>query len=565
MGTTSFLVLFFVLSSILCSAEIRVSSTTAHTVSLEWDLPSGTSAADVAGYHIYRLSKQVGTTVQSRFTDTNLTPNSSYQYNITWFNKKSGKEEVLSDVISTRTRNSGVGRVLLEWSPLNAEKYKNINGREYLTSPSFSTLLSYRHYRLRAYINPTVTGTYSFLITFSLYEFCELYLSENDQPSGILIANTTKPQSSPINLRAYQKYYLELFVVGGVREVEVGIQWQADKQPMVPIPIEYLSPYDRFNGRSVNITEAFEYATLTHPRLIASEYRFAWLRTQVKVDPTVAALFQSIKSSADKILTQSPVVYEPGPTRALDLARLVVTRSQTLGLVYNVIGNLTYARRAWAEIEAVATKWPDWKFEEIFLTVAEMSYGVAVGLDWIYNTLTESQKTLAFNALFSKSFNNAIGVYTGTLYPPKDAVGPFPYWPKAYTNWNFVCNGALILASLATYNETSNNKQLEFILEHAINGIKIALETFAPDGIWYESPGYWGYSYFYMVKAFAGMESSLGTDFNLPLAPGLATSMFSMMSTSGVFSWTYGDSDYDATPSIPELLWLSQRYSHVQS
>ena len=62
--------------------NLRVSSTTANSVSLAWDASTPASACTLQGYRIYRNGVQVGTPTGTTFSDSGLAPSTGYSYTV---------------------------------------------------------------------------------------------------------------------------------------------------------------------------------------------------------------------------------------------------------------------------------------------------------------------------------------------------------------------------------------------------------------------------------------------------------------------------------------------------
>jgi chitodextrinase len=63
-------------------ANLRVTATTANSVSLAWDSSAAAAGCTLQGYRIYRNGNQVGTPTGASYTDNGLTPSTSYSYTV---------------------------------------------------------------------------------------------------------------------------------------------------------------------------------------------------------------------------------------------------------------------------------------------------------------------------------------------------------------------------------------------------------------------------------------------------------------------------------------------------
>lgn len=83
--------------------------------------------------------------------------------------------------------------------------------------------------------------------------------------------------------------------------------------------------------------------------------------------------------------------------------------------------------------------------------VGEMSFGVALAYDWLYDWLSPSQKRVLEEGLYRQAVVKGIGAYNGTSDEIDDHHGTHGRsgWTKAKTNWNAVCNAGLTMSSIA--------------------------------------------------------------------------------------------------------------------
>lgn len=63
-------------------ANLRVSSTTANSVSLAWDSSTAAAGCSLQGYRIYRGGTQIATPTGTTYVDSSLTPSTAYSYTV---------------------------------------------------------------------------------------------------------------------------------------------------------------------------------------------------------------------------------------------------------------------------------------------------------------------------------------------------------------------------------------------------------------------------------------------------------------------------------------------------
>ncbi|NQX00407.1 hypothetical protein HQ447_07085, partial [bacterium] len=127
----------------------------------------------------------------------------------------------------------------------------------------------------------------------------------------------------------------------------------------------------------------------SHPRLFANEARVAALKLQD--DEVSKNLLGLLKNSAENHLTADRIVYPEGRTFKFDAVRNAQGRILTLALGYRIFGDERYLIRAKAELLQLA-ELPDW-CPSHFIDVGEASLAAGIGLDWLYDSLTEAERT----------------------------------------------------------------------------------------------------------------------------------------------------------------------------
>ena len=104
------------------------------------------------------------------------------------------------------------------------------------------------------------------------------------------------------------------------------------------------------------------------------------------------------------------------------------------------------------------------------------------------------------------------------------------------------------------------------LLHDALGSIQLPMVRFAPDGAWDEGPGYWNYATFYNVTFLAGLESALGTDFELAQIPGFSecgTFPFYMSSPNG-HQFDFADAHDGRMGDLSQLFWLAKKFNRPE-
>ena len=296
-----------------------------------------------------------------------------------------------------------------------------------------------------------------------------------------------------------------------------------------------------------NLPSPQKIASLTpasHPRLLADKTRFLEIERQIKADATTREWYAKLHRQADRLIEAPLPKYELADGKRLN--KTIHRSIPTLALVYQIEGDRRYLERVWQELKTVA-QFPDWNREH-FLDTAEMTYAVSLGYDWLYQDLTQFQRSFIAAAIVKHGLKPALAEYQSAAH-----------WTTSERNWNQVCNGGIgfgALAVLDLYPQLAS-QILALSLEH----LPLAMQHYAPDGAWSEGIAYWHYGTFYNTVILAALETSLGNDFDLSAIEGFAqTGLFPIYlngTTNIPFNFADGDDDFIRAP---ELFWMSQKY-----
>lgn len=293
-----------------------------------------------------------------------------------------------------------------------------------------------------------------------------------------------------------------------------------------------------------------------HPRLMATSKDFNRIKSQISQNKIMEERYNYIKKQADLLINEKPVKYElPDGIRLLTISSKALNRIQTLSFVYRITGERKYADRAWLELQTISDanpdrknfSFPDWHPAH-FLDTAEMTNAAAIGYDWLYDYLSDKQKSIIRNAILNKGLKQAIN-----FYHKQDG------WVN--NNWNGVCNGGIGMGALAVADEGSEFETISGeVLEQAIKSLPKMLNQYSPDGGWYEGVGYWDYGTTYCAYFISALDSTLGTDYGLSKTPGFSSSGDFPIYTegpNGIFN--FADANITRVKS-PVMLWLASKF-----
>ena len=184
----------------------------------------------------------------------------------------------------------------------------------------------------------------------------------------------------------------------------------------------------------------FDYSVIGgHPRLLLKSSDFDRMRSAIASDDRLATIHQIILDRADYHLTQGAMTYKKVGRRLLNESRRALERILFLSYSYRMTGDVRYLEKAESTLNEVAA-FADWNQSEHYLDVAEMAFGVATGIDWLYHDLKPETLRAAKGALKSYAFDTYLTA-DGDIFR------------RSMSNWNQVCTAGLIAAAIACYED----------------------------------------------------------------------------------------------------------------
>jgi len=278
----------------------------------------------------------------------------------------------------------------------------------------------------------------------------------------------------------------------------------------------------------------------------------ARVRALVAADARVRGWRDRLQQQAARMIDE-PVAERVlvGP-RLLAQSRAALRRITTLAGLYRLDGDSRKLARARAEMLAAAAM-ADWNPSH-FLDVAEMTAALAIGYDWLYSDLTPAERTVIRRAILTKG-----------LEPGLQAIDAKAWWAvEGRNNWTQVCLGGLALGALAIA-EDAPLPASRVLAAVQGEGLARRLRLYAPDGGDEEGPGYWNYATTYTVLLLSALETSLGADFGLGDAEGLAATGTFRMHAIGPSGAQFNYADAHERPGdAPQMFWFAGRFDRPE-
>lgn len=339
------------------------------------------------------------------------------------------------------------------------------------------------------------------------------------------------------------------FTVDETVEVEKGkITWLDE---------EYVVEADRSEELDEDTTpdpvKTFDYSILrkmSHPRLLMTDSHLSqWKNKCAASGSYYGKVHAYIISRANHYLISydAPIRYEVSGGRLLSVSRDALARIWFCSYAWRMTGEqkyLDYVEKTMIE----ACEFPDWHTDH-FLDTGEMALGVAIGYDWCHSGLSGKTKAKAISRLRDFAITQA----------------PGKSFQNSKGNWNQVCYGGLVAASIAIYDKevtlASN------MIEEAIASNKRAVEAmYAPDGNYPEGYSYWSYGTSYQVILLSLLKEVFGSDGGIVSnVPGFAKTGDYILYMSGTTGECFNYSDCKSY-EFPHyaMWWFANEYNRPE-
>ena len=266
--------------------------------------------------------------------------------------------------------------------------------------------------------------------------------------------------------------------------------------------------FDRKTPKQLETQLADNIGNLTqHPRLMLTGEDVIRLKAEciskATRDPYKYSWYKRVQTEANSIVELPVSTYYLKDGRLKNTATTAAYRLEVVSFMYLLTKQEIYKEWVLSELEAI-TSFKDWGEQGSFLDTAAMATGAAIAYDWLYDAMTPEQRRLYAERIQELSVQQALAAYTGgATYND--------FWWDTETNWGIIANSGVAAAILAT--AEYNTEDMMFALNCALRSMESTWYRFAPDGAWYEGPGYWSYMLEYLSKFMACYKSAMGEDF----------------------------------------------------
>ena len=283
-----------------------------------------------------------------------------------------------------------------------------------------------------------------------------------------------------------------------------------------------------------------------HPRLFFSKEDIdRVIQLNQNNDTLIRIGYQHNFKEANEVLKQPLLKYflDDAKLRVPSVHKFAV-QLPPLIMMYQLTGDTNYARRVINQFIQLS-EFPDWGANRHFLDAGIGGFDFALAYDALYTFMNPGERKMMKDAVMKH-----------VLIPGKQQLQKRIWWSTANHNWNGICNGGIIMAALAMYED--DPKEMSEIIALAINALPKYIQSFEPDGQSEEGLMYWGYGLMYTTIAMESMQRVLGSAFGLDQLAGFKkTGWFPAYVSGPVTSLSIGD-DPVKNSRIRSFFWFAK-------
>ena len=282
------------------------------------------------------------------------------------------------------------------------------------------------------------------------------------------------------------------------------------------------------------VTEDMVRQITPHPRLLLRQGEELYIKNAIARDKTFAEMNNALLLAAESCLTKEPISNKGSQSYREALRRLFLW-----SYAYRMTLDSGYAERAEREMLHIAD-FDSWSGE--YIMIAELIVGMSVGYDWTYDVLPVTSREKIADAIIKKGIEPSFG-----------KAGY--HFLHAVSNWNLVGNTGVSVGAIATA-ETDRSLCLR-TLQRMLQSIY--MKQYAPEGVYPEGYGYWGYGTNNVVLLIDALHSAFGTDFGLSDSAGfMDTAEFLLHMTGDSQCFNFSDTK-SALVINPAVFWFATR------
>lgn len=281
-----------------------------------------------------------------------------------------------------------------------------------------------------------------------------------------------------------------------------------------------------------------------HPRLLLTPRAVQEIERRAADDPLLRQIRAAVLDKAAGWRDERTCEYRiPDGKRLLRESRRAIDTVTHTAMAWRLAGRRADLERCIAELDA-ACRLPDWNPSH-FLDTAEMATAVALGLDWLWEDLDESQRQRYRRGLREKA-----------IEPWEAGLAADAWWLKIRNNWTQVCAAGIATAAAATAESSEELAAGPFV--RCLETLAACRRFYEPDGGYPEGPGYSDYGTEYHVLGLAVAES-LDREAEVPAVLAANNRFMAQLYGPTGLSFNFADGAAGRARIIPARGWLAAR------
>ncbi|MBQ4109679.1 MAG: heparinase II/III family protein [Clostridia bacterium] len=306
-----------------------------------------------------------------------------------------------------------------------------------------------------------------------------------------------------------------------------------------------------------------------HPRIFTSELQLA--ESKLLKDGEYKDIFDSLKNYVDSVIETGVPAYYEDESLEDGWMRAVADNIIKICFVYKMTDDETYKTALWDFVNTVMA-YPSWgrgeSYENKNLACSHMLIALSVCYDWMYNEMTDTQKSSLENILVERGI----------------ALQNAPWWKSSYlSNHLWIGCAAVMTTALAVYDVydeiNSESKALlsgydsiDAWFNFSESKMNRAFSMFADDGSSHEGAQYYNYGMEYVIYYVEASEKFRGFDCGkIPFFENTAEFISRMLITenvdeSGISVFNFGDSTIKiSAATAAQLYYWANKFNNVNA
>ena len=297
---------------------------------------------------------------------------------------------------------------------------------------------------------------------------------------------------------------------------------------------------------------------ISHPYIHGTRAKLEEIKTNlISGDEDTKRLYALVKESADELLDTSVITHNNAVSQQ---HTSVEGRILALMTTYFVEGDQKYLNRAMEEFTHLQkiTKWT----ADAQLDNTQTAAAIAICYDWLYDYLSDEQKSWAISSIKEKCVDIAYEYYKdpsklSSLRAENDNMNIW-CWRGSYNHCVYN-NSNLAIAALALAPDYP--EYCAFVLYNNMYNIQPYFELVGSEGGHEEPVGYYGYTTGKAMNMLSAIQSALGTMYDYDRYSGFRTTAYYPLYMYGVGPFAFGDCSPAASEFNSNFLYFAAKHS----